>query len=142
MTDDPSAAPSAHKAAGLRQGAGFATSGALAFATDAIVLKSLTAWTGLSPFLARLIAIAIAMVVGWLSHRRLTFAVKAAPSLAEFLRYAALAWTAAAINYGIFAVILLLRPETEPLLALLIATVVSMCVSYIGMRFGVFRKHA
>ena len=127
---------------GMRQGAGFATSGAFAFAVDAIVLKSLTTWTGLSPFLARLIAIALAMVVGWLSHRRLTFAVAAAPSLAEFLRYAALAWTAAAINYAIFAAILLMRPETEHLLALLIATVVSMCVSYVGMRFGVFRHHA
>ncbi len=134
--------PSATKPGGVRRSAGFLVSGALAFATDAIVLKLLTASFGLSPFLARLIAIALAMVVGWLAHRRLTFAIAASPSLAEFLRYAAMAWTVSAINYALFAAILLFESSTEHLVALLIATVVSMGISYLGMRFGVFRNHA
>jgi putative flippase GtrA len=136
MTHDPR--PSG--ASGLKQGAGFLTSGLLAFAVDAVVLKTLTAWGGLSPLVARVFAIAMAMVVGWMAHRRLTFAVSVPPSVMEFLRYAAVAWTAAAINYAIFAAILLVRPGTEPLIALVIASAVAMGIAYLGMRYGVFRS--
>jgi putative flippase GtrA len=127
-------------ASGLRQGAGFLASGLLAFMVDAVVLKTLTAWGGMSPFLARVFAIAVAMTVGWLAHRRLTFAVSVPPSVPEFLRYAAVAWTAAAINYAVFAAILLVRSGTEPLIALAIASGLAMGVAYLGMRYGVFRN--
>ena len=119
---------------------GFATSGAIAFTVDATVLSILTRGIGVDPFAARLAAISIAMVAGWLSHRRLTFDVEARASIGEFASYAAVAWTSAALNFATYAAILVLRPETDPLAALVAASLVAMTFSYLGMRFGVFRK--
>lgn len=121
-----------------RHGGGFLVSGLIAFFVDAAMLHLLTRSAGLDPFSARLLAICMAMIAGWLAHRRFTFAVATSPSLAEFLRYAAVAWSVAAINYAIYALILIARTDVPPLAALVGATIVSMCVSYLGMRFGVF----
>lgn len=120
--------------------AGFVASGGIAFVTDATVLSILTKLAGMPPLVARLFAIACAMVAGWRAHRWLTFALPTRPTLQEFLGYAAVAWTSAAINYAVFAVILLLRPATAPLIALVGASLVAMAFSYLGMRFGAFRK--
>lgn len=139
MTMSPDPAPDERPA--LHHWGGFAVSGALAFATDATVLKLLTLMAGLHPILARLAAIAAAMVVAWLAHRTLTFAVKTPPTLAEFRRYAAVAWGVAGINYAVFSAIMLSRPESEPLIALVIASIVATVAAYFGMRFGVFRRH-
>lgn len=124
----------------VKHGAGFVASGSIAFAVDAGVLVLLTGLLGLDPFSARLAAIASAMVAAWLAHRRLTFAVETAPSLGEFLRFAAVASGAAAVNYAIYAALLLVFGELPPLAALVAATLISMGVSYLGMRFGVFAK--
>jgi putative flippase GtrA len=123
----------------LRHGLGFLVSGAVAFSTDAVLLWLLTSFVGLHPILARPFAIACAMVAGWLMHRTLTFAVPSAPSVSEFVRYSGVQWTAAGVNYGAFVLIVLLRPEIAPLLALVVATIASVIISYVGMRFGVFR---
>jgi putative flippase GtrA len=125
----------------IRHGLGFLISGGIAFAVDALILKLLTGALGVGPIAARLGSISIAMVAGWLAHRRLTFAVSAKPSLPEFLRYAGVAWTAAALNYGLFVLILLLRPRTDPLVALVISSLGAMAFAYIGMRFAAFRGH-
>ena len=124
----------------IRHGAGFVVSGLIAFSVDAAVLWALTRLGGLDPFSARLAAIGVAMIAGWLAHRRLTFNVSAPPSFAEFGRYAAVAWGAAALNYTVYAAVLLVRPATPPLAALVAATVVAMGFSYLGMRLGVFRN--
>ena len=123
----------------VRHGLGFLVSGGLAFSTDALVLTLLTALFAIHPIPARLVAISVAMVVGWLSHRTLTFAVSAPPSRAEFLRYAGVQWTAAALNYGLFVLIILARPETLPFLAMVASSLVAMVFSYLGMRYGAFR---
>lgn len=123
----------------VRHGGGFLVSGLLAFSVDALILWGLTRGAELDPFSARLIALVFAMVVAWLSHRRLTFNVSTPPTLAEFGRYAAVAWTAATVNYLVYSAILIVRSEVAPLVAMVAATIVSMCFSYLGMRFGVFR---
>jgi putative flippase GtrA len=125
----------------LRHGLGFLVSGSLAFITDALVLEFLTNSVGLEPIVARLGSISVAMVVGWLSHRRLTFALSTAPSLGEFVRYAAVAWFSAGFNYAVFVALMLVWPDTQPFVALVIASLAAMVVSYIGMRFGAFRVH-
>jgi len=124
----------------VRHGLAFLLSGTLAFLTDAIILKLLTAGFGVHPILARLFAISVAMTAGWLAHRRFTFRVTTPPSIAEFLRYAAVQWTVAAINYGIFVVIVLLWPAIEPLYALFVSSLIAMVFSYLGMRFAAFRR--
>jgi putative flippase GtrA len=107
---------------------------------DAAMLELLTRLGGLSPFVARLLAISCAMVAGWRAHRWLTFDLRTPPTIKEFLTYAAVAWTSAGINYAVFAAILLARPQTYPVVALVGASLVAMTFSYLGMRFGAFRK--
>jgi len=123
----------------VRHALGFLLSGLIALSVDALVLTILTGLFSVHPILARLAAISLAMVAGWLSHRTFTFALSVPPSLAEFLRYAGVGWTAAAINYGLFVLILLARPATAPLLALVVSSLVAMVFSYLGMRFAAFR---
>ena len=123
----------------VRHGLGFLFSGSLAFLIDAAILKVLTAVFGIHPILARVVAISVAQVAGWLSHRRFTFRLTTPPTFAEFLRYAGVQWTVALINYGIFVAIVLLRPDIEPLLALVVSSGVAMFFSYFGMRFAAFR---
>lgn len=124
---------------GLRHGAGFVVSGGLAFVTDASVLALLTHCAGLDPYTARLIAIPCAMVVGFFAHKTLTFAVKGPATLPQFFKFIGAATTASIVNYACYAGILLMLPGIKPLVALVMATAISMCVSYAGMRFGVFR---
>lgn len=123
----------------VRHGLGFLFSGSLAFVVDALVLMALTQ-LGLHPIVARVFAISVAMVVGWLAHRRFTFRLASRPSLPEFARYAAVQWTVAAINYGVFVAIVLLRPAIEPLYALIASSLVATVFAYLGMRFAAFRK--
>jgi len=124
----------------VRHGLAFLVSGGTAFIVDALVLELLTSVLGLHPIVARLAAIALAMVAGWLMHRTFTFRVTARPSLPEFLRYAGVAWTAAAVNYGLFVLIVLAYPAIEPLVALVISSAVAMVFAYLGLRFAAFRQ--
>jgi putative flippase GtrA len=126
----------------VRHWLAFLASGGTAFAVDAVVLELLTTVLGINPFAARLVAISLAMVAGWLMHRTFTFAVPGPPSLAEFIRYASVAWTASALNYGVFVAILLVLPGTQPLAALIVSSVVAMAFAYLGMRFGAFRRRS
>jgi putative flippase GtrA len=123
----------------LRHWLAFLLSGGIAFTIDAVVLKGLTLLLGLHPVAARLFAISVAMLAGWLAHRTFTFALRVPPSLAEFLRYLLVGWTVAAINYGLFASIVLIWPETEPLAALLVSSLAATVFAYLGMRYGAFR---
>jgi putative flippase GtrA len=123
----------------VRHGLGFLFSGSLAFLTDAAVLTLLTL-AGLHPIAARFFAICLAMAVGWQCHRRFTFRLVTPSRFREFLRYAAVGWTVTVINYGIFVLIILLRPATPPLYALVASSLVAMVFSYLGMRFAAFRK--
>ena len=123
----------------VRHGLGFLFSGGLAFLTDAALL-SLFTFLGLHPIAARFGSIWVAMTVGWLAHRRFTFRLTTPPSKSEFLRYAAVQWTVAAINYGIFVAIILLRPSIQPLYALFASSLVAMVFAYLGMRFAAFRR--
>lgn len=131
---------SAWNAPRARHYGGFVLAGALAFLTDAAILEGLTALAGTSPFLARIAGICCGMVVSWLVNRTVTFAVGAGPSLAEFARFAAVSWFAQAVNYSVFAAVLLLLPGTRPLAALVLACIVAMFVSYAGFRYGVFHR--
>ena len=124
----------------LRHYGGFVLAGGLAFTTDATILLVLTKLFGVPPLLARPFGISVAMVVSWLVNRTVTFAATSPPSLAEFGRFAAVSWTSQAVNYGIFAAILLAWPATEPVVALILASLVAMFVAYAGFRYGVFER--
>src|SRR5690349_24508861 len=91
----------------VRHALAFLVSGGTAFAVDALTLKLLTAWIGVHPIAARVVAIALAMVAGWLMHRTFTFRAVSRPSAAELVRYAGVAWSSAAVNYAVFVAVLL-----------------------------------
>lgn len=116
---------------------GFVLAGLLALTTDGLILEGLTG-AGWHPLLARPLAISVAMVVSWLVNRRVTFAMPGRPSLREYARFAAVSWSAQAVNYAVFASILIAYPATAPLVALVLASLVAMFVSYFGYRYGVF----
>lgn len=124
----------------VRHGVRFIICGAVAFAVDAAVLAALSSGLGVHPILARLAAIALAMVAAWLMHRTFSFAVSAPPSIAEFLRFASVAWTAAALNYCLFVLILLIDAHVPPLAAMFISSLAAMTFSYLGMRLAAFRQ--
>lgn len=120
--------------------AAFLLAGGTAFVVDASVLTILVKLAHFDPFVARVISICMAMVVAWLMNRHWTFAVGEAATATEFLRYAAMAATASALNYAVFAAILLIDGSVEPLTALVVATAVAAVFSFAGMRLVVFRK--
>jgi putative flippase GtrA len=124
----------------FRHWGGFFLSGGTAFLVDSAVTLALVELAGLGRFSARLAGILVAMVVAWLMHRNITFAVRAPPTLGEFGRFAAVAWMANALNYVVYLVILLLWPATPTLIAIVIATAIAAIFSYAGFRLGVFRE--
>ena len=142
MSQQKSAIDPARDLPPLRHWGGFLVSGLIALACDASLLQLGILVLGLSPLTARLIAISGAMVAGWLAHRRLTFSLSAPPTFAEFGRYSATAWTAAAINYVVFAAVLVVVPGTHPLTALVFASILATFFAYMGMRYRVFRGRA
>lgn len=111
-------------------------------AVDAGLLEALTRFAGLGPLAARPISILGAMVVSWAINRRVTFAVAAAPSWAEFARFAVASAASISVNYLVFAAILAVFPgiRAYPSVAIVPASMVSMFVSYVGFRFGAFRS--
>jgi hypothetical protein len=78
-------------------------------------------------------------VAGWLSHRRFTFRLTTPPTWREFQRYAGVQYAIALLNYGIYSLIVLLRPDIWTLYALAVSSGVAMFFSYFGIRFGAFR---
>jgi putative flippase GtrA len=123
----------------LRHYGGFLLGGLCALAVDVGVLHVLTDFVGAPALAARPFSIMCAMVVSWWINRTVTFAVARKPSVAEFIQFAAVVWFAQAVNYAVFAAIMLTLPDTVPAVAVAAASLVSMCVSYMGYRFGVFR---
>lgn len=123
-----------------RQGLGFVVSGLIALSVDMGVTSVLARVAGLSPYLARPLGIALAMLVGWLCHRRLTFDVKEPATFDEFARYAAVAWGVAALNYAVYAGELAVVPTLPPEAALVVSSLVAMAASFLGMKLGVFRR--
>ena len=124
----------------FRHWGGFIVSGGSAFLVDAGINSGLIHLAGVSPFVSRLVSIGCAMVFAWLMHRNVTFAVAAPPRLGEFARFAVVAGSANALNYLIYAGILLAWPSTWPFAALVVSTGIATAASYLGFRFGVFRR--
>ena len=123
----------------FRHFGGFVAAGVSALAVDIAVLAILTEQLGWPPLLARVPAIGLAMVVSWWINRTVTFAVQSRPTLLEFGKFAAVSWISVAVNYAVFAALLMVFPKLLPSFAVVAACGVSMFVSYAGFRFGVFR---
>lgn len=120
----------------------FALCGALATGVDLGLFAALHHGAGQAPAVARVAAIAAAVLVGWAAHRTYTFRVAAPPTVREFLRYAGVAWLSILTNYAVFVSALALAPSVPPMLLIVVASGTAMVVSYLGMRIAVFRGKA
>ncbi|MGE0766777.1 MAG: GtrA family protein [Hyphomicrobiaceae bacterium] len=141
---DGSPAKGRDAAAGVpraRHWGGFLTSGAVAFTVDGTVMEIGVRLLDLPTLVARLAGVGCAMVAAWMCHRTFTFALTTRPTVAEFSRYVAAASTTAAINYGVFVVLLLAWPSFPRLPALALASFVATFFAYVSMRYGVFRRY-
>jgi putative flippase GtrA len=118
----------------------FGIAGGLGFIVDAGVLTLLLHTTPLGPFLARLIAIALAMVTTWVFNRTFTFEKSGDSLAAEGFRYGSVGITAALVNYGLYSALLLTMPDLQPLAAMVFATAASMFFSFFGYSRFVFRE--
>ena len=116
----------------------FGISGVLAVSTDVLVTSLLTRYLDMNPLYARIAAIALATVVGWLAHRRITFSVAGRPTWNEFARYVGVAWLSIVTNYSVFAVLVSFT-ETTAEIAIVLSSLVAMFVAFFGMKFLVFR---
>lgn len=117
----------------------FALIGGGGFLVDAgLLLMMLEAGAG--AYLARIISIGCAMLVTWRLNRALTFGASDDGQLREAVRYAGIALSVAALNYGIYAGLILFIPVCPPLLATAIATAICMLISFAGYRSFAFRQ--
>lgn len=119
---------------------GFVMAGGSAFVLDALVLSALTRGYGLDPFSARAIAMTLASLWTWQINRHFSFGRAHDGAAREGLRYAGVVLAAAAVNYGVYAAVLVLVRGAVPLAALVAGTGVAMFVSFFGFDRFVFRK--
>ncbi len=117
----------------------FALVGAAGAVVDIGTLQALIG-LGVSPFVARVVSIALAMACTFALNRRFTFERSGRSIADEGARYLAVAISAAGVNYGVFAAILLAAPALWPPTAVVFAVAVSMMVSFFGYRFFAFAK--
>jgi putative flippase GtrA len=114
--------------------------GGLGLMTDLAVFTLIIAQTP-HPLLARLLSLAIATLVTWRLNRALTFERSGRRSADEALRYAAVAASAQAISYAVFAALIVTLLNAMPQLAVIIGAACGALVSYSGQALFAFRPH-
>lgn len=119
----------------------FAFVGGLGFLIDACITLALIG-RGIDPFTARIVAIALAMMVNWRLHRAVTFGASDTSQATEGIRYFTVALLAAGLNYAIYVALLLFVPFITPLMAIIIAIGTVTALTFLGYRNLVFRNVA
>ena len=104
------------------------------------MLALLLALTPLGPFLARLISIGFGLTITWLCNRTLTFRPSSRGMLREGARYGGVGITTSIVNYLVYGVLLLAMPSMAPLLAMVVASLAAMALSYLGYSRLVFDR--
>lgn len=123
-----------------RRVARFILVGGIGFLTDAGMLLLLLRYTGLDPFTARLIAIAVALQVTWLLNRRFTFGRSTASAAVEGVRYNGVGIATSIFNYLVYSGLLLVFSGLPPLAALVVASAAATVLSYTGYARLVFGR--
>jgi putative flippase GtrA len=114
--------------------------GGIGFVADAGMLALLLQATPLGPLAARLASVAFALTVTWLCNRTLTFGPSERGLIVEGTRYGGVGITSSIVNYLIYGGLLLAMPWMAPLLALAIASLAAMMLSYLGYSRLVFDR--
>lgn len=117
----------------------FACAGFAGFGVDTGTLIALHHGVGLDPFLARILSIALAIFATWRLNRSITFGRSDTCQISEGARYYTVALVTALINFGIYSAILLIWVNAWPVAAAIVATAITMFMSYFGYARLVFR---
>lgn len=117
----------------------FVLVGGLGFVADAGTLFLLISG-GIGPFAARVVSILFAMFVTWRLNRAFTFGASSGSQISEAGRYFSVAASVAALNYLLYAGLLLMVPTCPPVLATAIATIICTLVSFAGYGKFAFRS--
>lgn len=118
----------------------FLVAGGGGFLVDALVLSALLHFTPLGPFVSRAVAIAAAMGFTFVFNRGLTFGRSNRRLLSESIRYGAVGIVTAIVNYGLYASLLIAIPPLQPLVALAMASLAAMGLSFFGYSRLVFAR--
>jgi putative flippase GtrA len=112
--------------------------GGLGLITDLAVFTLIIAQTP-HPLLARLVSLAIATLVTWRLNRSLTFDRSGRRTADEAMRYAAVAASAQAVSYAVFAALVVTALDALPQLAVIAGAACGALVSYSGQALFAFR---
>ena len=118
----------------------FVFAGAVGFVADAAALWLLLAVTPLGPFIARVLSIGFALCVTWQINRHLTFSPSSRGVTQEGARYGGVGIATSIVNYVVYCAILFALPAMPPLVALAIASLVAMALSFLGYSRLVFDR--
>ena len=118
---------------------GFALAGFSGFLVDAGLTEAL-AGLGISPYLGRVLAVAVAIVVTYTINRNYTWRERRAPVPGRRMRYLAVSLVSISANYLTFAAALAALPGLRPVIAVAAGTGVGMVMNYIGYSRLVFRN--
>ena len=117
---------------------GFALAGFSGFLVDAGLTEAL-AGLGVSPYVGRVFAVAIAIAVTYTINRNLTWRERRAAVPGRRTRYVAVSLVSIAANYLTFAAALAAIPGLRPVLAVAAGTGIGMVLNFIGYSRLVFR---
>ena len=127
-------------ASGMTRLLRFAMVGGIGFLTDATMLGLLLATTPLGPFVSRLISIACGLTVTWLCNRTLTFGPSSRALAAEGARYGGVGAATSIFNYLVYCGLLVALPGLPVAVALVLASLAAMVLSYLGYSRFVFDR--
>ena len=127
-------------AAVARRLGGFALAGLTGFAVDAGLTEGLAGF-GVSPYLGRVFAVAVAIAVTYTINRNFTWKERRVTVPGRRMRYAAVSLVSIATNYLIFAAILAAMPNLRPVIAVAAGTAVGMVMNFVGYSRLVFKEN-
>lgn len=118
----------------------FGLSGFIGFCVDGGLMQTIVISSDVSPLLARGISFPLAMSATWWLNRNWTFETgRCRKRSSQYVRYIAVQLVGFVVNYSCFAwLVMRTWLAAQPLLALAIASLLAMLVTYLSSRVFVF----
>lgn len=119
----------------------FAGAGAAGFVVEAVVISALVVLWDLNIYLARLISFSLAVLATWRLNREFAFAgFESAGKAREYGRYFLVQTCGAAVNLGVFAILVSVYPALRawPVVPLAAGAAVALVFNYAASRAFVF----
>ncbi|MER8864792.1 GtrA family protein [Mesorhizobium sp. M0751] len=118
----------------------FIVAGGIGFVADAAALWLVLTIAPLGPFAASIISIGFALSVTWLINRHLTFSPSSRGVAQEGARYGGVGIATSLVNYLVYCAMLFALPMVSPLIALAVASLIAMALSFLGYSKLVFDR--